>query len=116
MSKRLRQLRWRLIAAQALAAMAGFAIILLATRIILLQTAPDAIRPNLIELTRSAEMLEQTEEILLIEFRNAVLLSVLIATMVAIGTSLLSSYVLWREIIQPLQQIAQGSNRIADGR
>ena len=111
-----KQLRWRLIFTQLAALGVGIAIVLFATRYFILGSAPEYIRPHLVKLTSAPETLAQVENDLLITVRNSVLLSVLIASIIAIGTSVISSYVLWNDIVFPLQQISASSRRIADGR
>ena len=49
-------------------------------------------------------------------FRNGVLASVLIAALAALVAGVFSSWVLWRILIAPLQEMAESSQRIANGR
>lgn len=58
----------------------------------------------------------QTEADLIIAFRNAVLFSVLFAALGAVVAGVFSSFLLWRTIINPLRQVADSSQRIAEGR
>ena len=111
-----KRLRWRLIGSQFLVALVGVAIMLLATRITITQAAPLVIRPILISLIESPTLLAQTEAALLIAFRNVVLLSVFVAAVGAISAGVVSSYILWRTLIHPLRQVANSSQRIANGR
>lgn len=111
-----KRLRWRLIASQFWVALVGVAIMLLATRLIILSTAPDVIRPTLVALLQDPGLVLQTERSLILAFRNAVLLSVLVAATGAIAAGVLSSIILRRTLISPLRLMAEGSRRIAQGR
>lgn len=111
-----KRLRWRLIGSQFLVALVGVSIMMLATRIIILNSAPVVIRPLLEALLQNPEALMQTEFDLIIAFRNAVLFSVLFAALGAVVAGSFSSILLWRTIIRPLRRVADSSQRIADGR
>ncbi len=111
-----KRLRWRLIASQFVVAFVGVAIMMLATRIIILSTAPNIIRPHLMALINNPPLISDTETHLIYAFRNAVLASVAVAAMGAIVAGVFSSYMIWRTIIAPLRQMADSSRRIADGR
>ncbi len=111
-----RRLRFRLIASQFLVAFVGVSIMLLATRIIILSTAPDVIRPELVALLEDPTLLPKAEQDLIYAFRDAVLASVAVAALGAISAGVVSSYILWRTLIAPLRQVVKSSQRIADGR
>ena len=111
-----KRLRWRLIGSQFLVALVGVSIMMLATRIIILNSAPVVIRPLLKTLLDNPDSILQTEADLIIAFRNAVLFSVLFAALGAIAAGVFSSVLLWGTIINPLRQVADSSQRIADGR
>ncbi len=111
-----KRLRWRLIGSQFLVALVGVSIMMLATRIIILNSAPVVLRPLLEALLQNPDTLAQTEADLIIAFRNAVLFSVLFAALGAVAAGVFSSLLLWRTIIHPLRQVADSSQRIADGR
>ncbi|MBK8899998.1 MAG: HAMP domain-containing protein [Anaerolineaceae bacterium] len=111
-----KRLRWRLIGSQFLVALVGVSIMMLATRIIIINSAPVVIRPLLEALLQNPGNLRQTEADLIIAFRNAVLFSVLFAALGAVAAGVLSSFLLWGTIINPLRQVANSSQRIADGR
>lgn len=111
-----KQLRWRLVATQFLVAFVGVAIMMLATRLIILSTAPLVIRPQLVALLENPASLAGTENHLILAFRNAVLGSVAVAAVGAITAGVISSYILWRTLIAPLLQMAESSQRIAGGR
>ena len=111
-----KRLRWRLIGSQFLVALVGVSIMMLATRVIIINMAPVVIRPLLEALIQSPGNLLQTEADLIIAFRNAVLFSVLFAALGAIVAGVFSSVLLWGTIINPLRQVADSSQRIADGR
>lgn len=111
-----RRLRWRLIGSQFVVAFVGVAVMMVATRIIILRSAPNIIYPYLNALVENPQLLSETEGHLIISFRNAVLASVAVAAVAAIGAGVFSSYVIWRTIIVPLRQLAISSRRIADGR
>jgi histidine kinase len=111
-----KRLRWRLIGSQFLVALVGVSIMMLATRIIILNSAPIVLRPLLEALLENPDSILQTEADLTIAFRNAVLFSVLFAALGAVAAGMFSSILLWRTIIKPLRQVADSSQRIADGR
>lgn len=111
-----KRLRWRLIGSQFWVALVGVAIMMLATRIIILRSVPVVIRPLLETLLQDPSMLLQTEVDLALAFRNAVLFSVLFAALGAVIAGTFSSFLLWRTIIKPMRQVADSSQRIADGR
>ncbi len=111
-----KRLRWRLIGSQFLVALVGVSIMMLATRIIILNSAPVVLRPLLETLLENPDSILQTEADLTIAFRNAVLFSVLFAALGAVAAGTFSSFLLWRTIIHPLRQVADSSQRIADGR
>lgn len=111
-----RRLRWRLIGAQFLVVAVGVGMMMLATRVIIMSVAPDVIHPNLLSLIENPTLLPDVEDNLLLGFRDAVLLSVLVAASVAAAAGVVSSVVLWRIIIAPLHKVARSSRRIAEGR
>ena len=111
-----KRLRWRLVGSQFLVALVGVSIMMLATRIIIINMAPVVIRPLLEMLLQNPGDLLQTEADLIIAFRNAVLFSVLFAALGAIAAGVFSSALLWGTIINPLRMVADSSQRIADGR
>ena len=111
-----KRLRWRLIASQFLVAFVGVSMMMLATRLIILGTAPDVIRPQLMSLLEDPAQITQIEENLIYVFRDAVLASVAAAAAAAITAGVFSSYLLWRTLIAPLRQMADSSRRVADGR
>lgn len=111
-----KRLRWRLIASQFVVAFVGVAIMMLATRLIILSTAPNVIRPHLTALLENPRLITDTEFTLIYSFRNAVLASVSVAAIGAILAGVFSSYMLWRTLIVPLREMADSSRRIADGR
>lgn len=111
-----KRLRWRLVGLQFLVASVGVAIMMVATRVIILSSAPAVIRPKLIELTQDTSQLAVVEEGLIIAFRNAVLGSVGIAAVGAVVVGTISSLVLWRTLVVPLRRTALASQRVADGR
>jgi histidine kinase len=110
------RLRLRLFASQFVVALVGVAIMMLATRVVILSSGPRVLRPLLVALVENPALLPQTEQALIIAFRNAVILSVAIAAVGAISAGLLSSYLLWQILIVPLRQVADSSYRIAQGR
>ena len=76
-----KRLRWRLIGSQFLVALVGVSIMMLATRVIIINSGPVVLRPLLETLIQSPGNLLQTEADLIIAFRNAVLFSVLFAAL-----------------------------------
>lgn len=111
-----KRLRWRLIGSQFLVALVGVSIMMLATRTIILNSAPVVLRPLLNALLQNPDNIAAIEADLIIAFRNAVLLSVLFAALGAIVAGVFSSVLLWGTIINPLRMVADSSQRIADGR
>ena len=111
-----KRLRWRLIGPQFLVVMVGVVMMILAMQIIILQAAPETVGIYLAALVQNGDLLTETEANLLVAFRNSVLLSVIIAALVALVAGILSSFILWRTIIAPLHLVAHSTRRIADGR
>ncbi len=111
-----KRLRWRLIASQFLAALAGAATMLLATRWLAARVMPEQIRPWLADLAATPDLLPQTTQQISQIFQQTVFLAVIIASVAAMTTGVISSYFLWRTFIAPLYQVAASSRRVADGR
>jgi histidine kinase len=111
-----KRLRWRLIGSQFLVAIVGVLIMMLATRFVILARGPDVLRPLLTDLIADPSRLDLVEQQLTLAFRDAVLLSVLFAAVGAVAAGVASSYLMWRTIIRPLRQVADGSRRITGGR
>jgi histidine kinase len=110
-----KRLRWQLLAPQFLVVFVGVGIMVLAT-LLILSAAPALIRTQLIALATNPALVDETEAGVLATFRNAILLSVLIAAVLALIAGIVSAITLWRIIIDPLHQVAASSQRIADGR
>lgn len=111
-----KRLRWRLIASQFLAALAGAATMLLATRWLAARVMPEQIRPWLADLAATPGLLPQTTQQISQTFQQTVFLAVIIASVAAMTTGVISSYFLWRTFIAPLYQVTASSRRVADGR
>lgn len=109
------RLRWRLIAPQFLVVVVGVGIMILATWLIL-NNASELIRPALQAIAETPDRIDESEANIITIFRDGILLSILIAAILALIAGVASAIVLWRIIIAPLQQVASSSQRIADGR
>jgi histidine kinase len=114
-----RQLRWKIIAGHMLVVIVGVLTLSLVSEIIRLRTMPAVLEPYL-EILAQAESPAEIERTIadLVEtfYRDAVFRSLMIAALSAIITGLLTSLFLAREILRPLWQLADSSQRIASGR
>lgn len=110
-----KRLRWRLIGSQFLVALVGVTLILLVTQYVVGVVAPSWLRTLLQPFIPRVD-LATVETELLLGFQTAVWLSVFVAALGALLAGAVSSYMLWRVIIRPLQDVAETSRRIADGR
>lgn len=113
-----RQLRWRIIAAHMAVVIVGVTMLTLTVEFIISQIAPATIQPQLLLLTQTQdnEVLGRVTAELVETFRTAVLRSLLVAALGAAGAGVLASFLLARQILRPLNQIARSSQRIAGGR
>lgn len=116
-----RQLRWRIIAANMLVVLVGVAMVLLMAFVATRFIVPNNIEHGLSELAEAsaagatAQELSQVKNNLLEIFRRSINTSVIIAAVSAIVAGIISSLLLARQIMRPLQQIAASSRRIASG-
>lgn len=114
-----RQLRWKIIAGHMLVVIVGVLTLSLVSETIRLRTMPTVLEPYL-EVLAQAESPAEIERTIasLVEtfYRDAVFRSLLIAALSAIVTGLLTSLFLAREILRPLWQLVDSSQRIASGR
>lgn len=94
----LRQLRWRIVIANMIVVVVGVVLLLTAAFLLTNQVAPA----------------EATAEVLA-SFRQSILTAVSLAAFGAIIAGLVTSFLLAREILRPLDQIAHSSERIARG-
>lgn len=112
-----RQLRWRIVGGHMVVVLVGVTILLLTAQLIIWRTAPADIQAHLAVLTQTndnnAIALVTTD--LLQTFQWAVLSSLLVAGLASIVAGLITSLLLTREILRPLDEIAQSSQRIANG-
>jgi histidine kinase len=111
-----RQLRWRIVAAQMVVVVVGVALVLLMAYLVTAYFVPADVVESLTVLLQADDLtIEQAADGVLAVFRNSVLTAVSVAALGAILTGLLSSFLLAREILRPLRQIAESSHRIARG-
>ena len=113
-----RQLRWRIVAANMLVVVVGVVLILLMAYWVTQAVIPAGVQESITTLTSadnpnaSAEAADE----LLNAIRQTVFTSVVVAALGAIIAGLAVSLLLARQILRPLHQIADSSQRIADGR
>jgi histidine kinase len=116
-----RQLRWRIIAANMLVVLVGVAMVLLMAFLAIRFIVPSSIEDGLADLATASAAGATPQEIfeasgnLLEIFRRSISTSVLIAAASALIAGIVSSLLLVRQILRPLQQIAESSRRIAGG-
>ncbi len=112
----LRQLRWRIVIANMMVVVVGVAIVLLMAFLITTQIVPEAVETSLSALTEAdASSLAGAVSSLLDSFRQSILTAVTVAAIGAIIAGLITSYLLAKEILRPLDEIATSSERIARG-
>ncbi len=110
-----KRLRWRLIGIQLLVVVIGISSVLLATRLLMVNAAQRVIRPNLQPYIDSPTTITTIETNILDAIQQTVTISLIIAGSGAILAGVIASYLLWRTLVVPLREIAQSSQRIADG-
>ena len=110
-----KRLRWRLISIQMLVVVIGISSVLLATRVLLLNALPDAIRPNLQPYIDSPTAIATIEREIFAAFSRTITISLTVAGIGAIIAGVIASILLWRTIVLPLRKIASSSERIAAG-
>ena len=112
-----RQLRWRIVATHMAVVLVGVTALTLTVEIIISRIAPADILPTLSVLaeTGSAAALDETKAELVETFRNAIWRALLVAAAGAAGMGLVVSFALAWEILRPLRQIADTSQRLASG-
>lgn len=112
--RRLRQLRWQLVAAQLLVVLVGVVVLAATADLLGGRIFAAALRAVLAQ----TPALDQAavEAALLASFRRAVNQSLLLAGVAAAAVALVTSALLMRQILRPLGAIALSSRRIADGR
>ena len=95
----------------------GVTILLLTAQLIIWRTAPGDIQTHLSDLnqTNDDQAIALVTADLLQTFQRAVLSSLLVAGLASIVAGLITSLLLTREILRPLDEIAQSSQRIANG-
>jgi len=112
------QLRWKIIGGHMVVVVVGVMTLSLVSELIILQATPAEFQPHITALTQAetAAAIEQaTTQLLQTFYRDAVLRSLVIAALGAMVAGLLTSLFLAREILRPLLQLAQSSQRIANG-
>jgi histidine kinase len=112
-----RQLRWRIVATHMAVVLVGVTALTLTVEVIISRIAPADIMPSLLTLAETGSMaaLEQTTAELVDTFRNAVWRALLVAAGGAALMGLVASFALAWEILRPLRQIADTSQRLAAG-
>lgn len=112
-----RQLRWRIVATHMAVVLVGVTALTLTVEIIISRIAPADILPTLSVLaeTGSTAALDETKAELVETFRNAIWRALLVAAGGAAGMGLVVSFALAWEILRPLRQIADTSQRLASG-
>lgn len=111
-----KRLRWRLIAPQFWVVLVGVGVMMITLWVFMLRTAPEVVSQQLTQLLQNPNSIAQVKSDLIASYRNAVVLSVLLAAVAALLAGIISSVLLWRMIIDPLQKVAASSQRIANGR
>jgi signal transduction histidine kinase len=110
--KRFHQLSWRLVAAQMLVVFVGVVVLAATANLI----GGRIFAAELHALLVAAESPAEVEAALLASFRSAISQALLAAAVTAALVGLITSTLLLRQILRPLNEIARGSRRIADGR
>lgn len=114
-----RQLKWKIIAGHMVVVLVGVLTLSLVGEVFMLREVPAEVQAHLQALVQ-ADSPQTTEMIMsrLLQtfYRDAVSRALLVAATGAILAGLLTSLFLAREILLPLNQIAEGSRRIAAGR
>ncbi|MCB0191376.1 MAG: HAMP domain-containing protein [Anaerolineae bacterium] len=112
-----RKLRWRIFGSHFIVVVAGVTFLLLATEIIISNRTFTAIQPRLMALTQAENASDIELALLALQetYQNTLIFSLLIAAIGATLAGSVTSLLLTSGIIRPLEQIAQSSQRIADG-
>jgi histidine kinase len=114
-----RQLRWRIIAGHMVVILVGVMMLAVMSELFILSTTPESIRPYLTKLAEAVTpeaVNSATTELIAVFYRDAIFRALSVAAASAIVAGMLTSLFLVREILQPLNQIANSSRRIAEGR
>lgn len=113
-----RQLRWRIVAANMLVVVVGVVLILLMAYWVTQTVAPAGVLAGIaaLQAADNPEAVNIAAAELLEAIRQSVFTSVLVAALGAMVAGLVASVLLARQILRPLYQIAESSQRIADGR
>jgi signal transduction histidine kinase len=110
--RRFNQLSWRLVAAQMLVVAVGVVVLAVMANLI----GGRIFAAELHALLEAADSPAEVEAALLASFRSAIGQALLAAAVAAALVGLLTSTLLLRQILRPLNEVARGSRRIADGR
>ncbi len=112
-----RQLRWRIVAANMVVVVVGVALSLLTAYLIIQYVTPVEVQQGLEQLAaaRSTAETAAAQDELLAAFRRSILTAVSVAAGGAVIAGILSSLLLSRQILRPLRQLAESSQRIAHG-
>ncbi len=113
----LRQLKWRIIGAHMSVVIVGVSLVLLTANIITKNIVPSDVEAELLRLVEASDSQDTTavEASLLNTFRRSIITTVSVAALGAIIVGIGTSLLLVREILNPLRQLAESSQRIARG-
>lgn len=112
------QLRWRIVGAQMFVVVAGVAVVLVVTNLLVDSMLDAELTEQLAALARAGTEAEASEIAgeLLSAFQSRVLVAVGVGALGAIAAGLVAGLLLARQILSPLYQLALSSRRIAAGR
>lgn len=112
-----RQLRWRIVAANMVVVIVGVVLVLVMAHLITRAVTPVGVQQGLAQLAAAGSAAEAAaaQDDLLFAFRQSILTSVSVAAGGAVIAGILSSLLLSRQILRPLRQLADSSQRIAHG-
>lgn len=112
------QLRWRIVGAQMIVVVAGVAVVLVVTNLLVDSMLDAELTDQLSALARAGTAAEASEIAgkLLSAFQSRVLVAVGVGALGAIAAGLVAGLLLARQILSPLYQLALSSRRIAAGR
>ncbi|MEM7347888.1 MAG: HAMP domain-containing protein [Chloroflexota bacterium] len=112
-----RQLRWQMIVSHLIVVIVGVSILLLATRLTISNATSTSIQPSLRALMQAegTVAIETSIDVVIGTFQEAVASSLSIAAFSSILAGIATSLWLTNQILRPLRQITQSSQRIADG-
>lgn len=109
-----RQLQWRIVGAHMVVVVVGITLVLVTAWLVTQVVVPDRVQAALLSL-EAADSTGTAAALVLREFRRSILLMVAVAGVGALVAGMVTSVLLAREILRPLNQIAASSQRIARG-